>query len=326
MSDDFNHWPHSRRSFLGQLAVGATAAGLLPSVEASRQSKPAVDAGKIKICIFSKHLQWLPYEGMAETAAELGFEGVDLTVRSNGHVLPERVETDLPKAAEAARKAGIEISMITTAVNDPEDPRTSAILETAAASSIGYYRLGYFKYQPGTDIPAQLARIRPRVVGLAEVNRRYRIYGGYQNHAGRDYVGAPLWDWWELIKDLDPEWIGCQFDIRHATVESANAWPINFRLLAPYTRILAIKDFKWEKEGGTWKVTNCPLGEGQVDFKSFFRLLKDSGFSGPISVHYEYSLGGAEHGARSLDLPRTEVLAAFKRDLDVLKGWVEVDH
>ena len=31
----------------------------------------------------------------AQIAAELGFEGLDLTVRPKGHVLPENVEADL---------------------------------------------------------------------------------------------------------------------------------------------------------------------------------------------------------------------------------------
>ena len=48
----------------------------------------------LKIHIFSKHLQFLIYKDMAEAAAEMGFDGIDLTVRPNGHVLPERVRVN----------------------------------------------------------------------------------------------------------------------------------------------------------------------------------------------------------------------------------------
>src|SRR2546423_1681783 len=51
---------------------------------------------RLKIHIFSKHLQFLNYNDLAEAAVEMGFDGIDLTVRPKGHVLPERVETDLP--------------------------------------------------------------------------------------------------------------------------------------------------------------------------------------------------------------------------------------
>ena len=62
---------------------------------------------KMKICIFSKQLQWLNYQEMATAVADMGYDGIDLTVRKGGHVLPEKVAEDLPKAVEAATKAGI---------------------------------------------------------------------------------------------------------------------------------------------------------------------------------------------------------------------------
>lgn len=85
-----------------------------------------------RICIFSKHLQWLDYQGMVQTAADIGFDGVDLTVRPGGHVWPERVEEDLPKAVQAVRAAGLDVPMITTAVTDPDDALTARILATAS--------------------------------------------------------------------------------------------------------------------------------------------------------------------------------------------------
>ena len=39
-------------------------------------------------------------DGAAETMRALGYDAIDLTLRPGGHVLPERVAEDLPKAAE----------------------------------------------------------------------------------------------------------------------------------------------------------------------------------------------------------------------------------
>ena len=103
-------------------------------------------AEKIKICVFSKHLQWLDYRGMAETAAEIGFDGVALTVRATGHVLPERVEEDMPRAVEAVNKAGLKVYTMTTRINDPEDGYTERILKTASELGVKYYRMGAFRY------------------------------------------------------------------------------------------------------------------------------------------------------------------------------------
>ena len=57
-----------------------------------------------------------------------------------------------------------------------------------------------------------------------------------------------------------------------------------------------LKDFKWGKVSGKWKVVNVPIGEGMVDFDTYFKLLKSYGLQPPVSLHCEYPLGGAEKG------------------------------
>ena len=98
---------------------------------------------------------------------------------------------------------------------------------------------------------------------LAAMNEQYNIYGSYQNHAGSRYVGAPIWDLYWLIRDLDPKYMGCQFDIRHATVEGGQTWPLDLKLISGHVNTLAIKDFIWQKRGEKWQTVNCPLGQGQ---------------------------------------------------------------
>lgn len=306
----------SRREVL----VGA-AAGLatMPLTEIAGQST-GPNRKQFPLCIFSKYLQWLDYDRMAHTTAELGFDGVDLTVRHKGHVIPERVEEDLPKAVEAIKTAGIQPLMIVTDINDPDDPITEKILKTASALGIRYYRLGKFVYRKEGDIAPTLEQTKPKLKALAAMNKHYDIHGDYQNHAGSRYVGAPVWDLWELIKDLDPEYIGCQFDIRHATVEGSQAWPLHLRIMSKYIKTLAIKDCHWEKRNNRWRTMNCPLGDGAVDYTSYLQLLKKLSITGPISLHYEYDLGGANRGATKLTMKKKKVLTAIRKDLEFLKA------
>ena len=305
----------SRREFLDGAAVGLATIPLAGAAGRILQKNEK----KLPICIFSKHLQWLDYSSMAQTTAELGFDGVDLTVRRKGHVLPEKVENDLPKAVEAIKSAGIKPLMMATDINDPDDPKTEKVLRTASALGIKYYRLGYYVYREDKSITAILKQVKPKLRDLAEMNKHFNIYGAYQNHAGSRYVGAPVWDLWELIKDLDPKYIGCQFDIRHATVEGGQTWPLHLRLMSKYLKTLVIKDFSWEKRNNKWRTINCPLGEGAVDFVRYLQLLKKLSISGPISMHYEYDLGGANHGATKLTIKKEKVLTAIRRDLEFLK-------
>jgi sugar phosphate isomerase/epimerase len=71
---------------------------------------------------------------------------------------------------------------------------------------------------------------------------------------------------------------------------------------------------------GEWKLINTPMGEGMVDWKRYFRMLKDAGIDYPVSLHCEYdSLGGANKGRRELTIPESEALALIKRDVDYVK-------
>jgi L-ribulose-5-phosphate 3-epimerase len=104
----------SRRNFLINTALAGSIVPLIAE-EAFSLNKMA-DSHVPPIHIFSKHLQFLNYKDMAEAAKEIGFDGIDLTVRPKGHVLPERIEDDLPLALEAMEKVGFSPLLMATAV------------------------------------------------------------------------------------------------------------------------------------------------------------------------------------------------------------------
>src|SRR5690606_23791876 len=150
----------------------------------------------------SKHLQFLDYQEMAAKAAEIGFAGVDLTVRPGGHVLPENVRRDLPRAYEAIRSAGLELSMMTTAIDDAGDPLDRTILEQASELGIRYYRMNWFRYKNERTLPENLAAYQQKIDALSSLNRSLNLIGCYQNHAGV-LVGASLWEVWQLLQTAD---------------------------------------------------------------------------------------------------------------------------
>ena len=276
----------------------------------------------LKLAVFSKHLQWAKWDEMAAVAAECGFDGVDLSVRKGGHVEPERAAEDLPRAFEAVKKAGLEMPMITAGIVDASSPHAEAILKAASGLGIRYYRWGGFKYDDAKPIPEQLAALRPRVKDLADLNRQYRIAAMYHTHSGME-VGAPIWDLWVILRDIDPKHAGINYDIGHATVEGGlGGWIRSAELARPYMLGVALKDFTWTKNArGQWTAEWCPPGQGMVNLPKFLGMLKASRFDGPVQVHFEYSgLGGAEHGNAKLDIPKTEVVAKMKRDCTFLRS------
>ena len=285
----------------------------------SAAAKIAASENKRKIHIFTKCLQFLNFDELAEVLARIGFDGADLTVRSGGQVHPENVETELPKALKALRKNGIGSDMITTKINNPDDPLTVPILKTMADLGIRYYRMGYLNYDDNRTVTQNLEDHKKTFERLEKLNRVYGVTGNYQNHSGTR-VGGPVWDLHPLLQERDPDYIGVQYDVRHATVEGGLSWPIGMKLLAPWIGTTDIKDFVWKKNSdGKWKVKNVPLGEGMVDLNQYFKLYKSFNIQAPASIHYEYDLGGAEHGAKNPTMSKEEIFTLLKKDLEFLK-------
>jgi len=276
----------TRRKFMQYTgAAGLAAPFMMQNAFGSNDSN-----AKNPICIFSKHLQWLDFEDLGKYVRDVGYDGVDLTVRGGGHVSPEDAEKVLPSALEKIRKSGALVPMMVTDIADADHPHTEPILKTAGANGIGYYRMDYIKYDRSKPIAQHLEHVRPHVARLAAMNKKYGIHGAYQNHHG-SRIGASVWDWWYIIKDMDPKWIGFQFDVRHAVVEGGHSWINDFGVVKDFVKCSVIKDFHWKQRGdGTWKAQSVPLGEGMVDFDKYLGMYKDFGISGPISLHFEYPI------------------------------------
>lgn len=278
----------------------------------------------LEVHLFSKHLQFLNYKSLSEATRVMGFDGLDLTVRPGGHVLPERVAEDLPKAVEAMKSYGLSPKLMTTTVTDAGNAQTEAILKTAAQLGIQYYRMGWLKYPEKGPLPHSIEAFSQQFKSLEKMNKKLGIHGAYQNHSGK-YMGSSIWDLYQILEHRSVEWIGCQYDIRHAYVEGGFSWELGLRLIKEFIKTIVIKDFKWGKVGGEWKPINTPLGEGMVDFEKYFTLLKQYDINVPVSLHFEYDLGGAEKGKREVSIDKKELFERMKKDLNYLRElWEKV--
>jgi len=277
------------------------------------------ESDALDVSIFSKHLQFLDYKETGRMAAELGFNGVDLTVRPKGHVLPETVSTDLPKAIKDIKQGGSDCRMMTTSIESVDNPLDVDIIKAAGKSGIDFYRLHWYKYIKELTLIESLEKYQDEVRRLSLLNKDNNIIGCYQNHAGTN-VGASFWEIHKLLEKADKHYFGTQYDIRHATAEGANSWKNGLQLLKDDIKVIVLKDFKWTKKDGKWTLTNVPIGEGMVDFDTYFKLLKGYGLNPPVSLHLEYPLGGADKGKYEINVDKKVVFDAMKKDLLAIRN------
>ena len=273
---------------------------------------------------FSKHLQFLDLKEAGQIAAELGFDGIDLTVRPKGHILPETATSRLPQAIQEIKASGSSCIMMTTEIEDASNQQDREIIKAGAASGIQFYRANWFNYRKNVSMPESLNFYEEKIQQLSDMNRKFEMVGCYQNHAGTK-IGASYWEIQKLLSKADPQYLGCNMITGHAVADGGFSWENGLKLLHKQIKTIVLKDFKWGKENGKWKAVNVPIGEGMVDFSKYFKLLKQYDLKPPVSLHLEYPLGGAEKGRSSITVDKKIVYDAMKQDLMAIKKlWKHV--
>ena len=237
-------------------------------------------------CLFTKPFRNRTFDQLPAVLNLLGITAADLTCRPGGHVLPENVSEDLPRAVELLRDNNITVPMLTTAIVDANKDHAENIVRTAARLGIKFLKLGYYNYGDLRQLRPRLAEVKAQVKDIAALCKEHGVTAGFHNHSGGT-VGGAMWDVWEVIKDLPADAIGSYYDGRHATVEGGlSGWNIGLNLLIDRICMVAVKDFTWQQDAkSNWRATNSPLGEGMVHWPAIFARLKENGFSGPISMH-----------------------------------------
>jgi sugar phosphate isomerase/epimerase len=190
---------------------------------------------------------------------------------------------------------------------------------------IHYYRWGGFTYDYKSPLAEQLEAMKPRIARLAALNKKYGATAMYHTHSGAGVVGASIWDLYIVLRDFDPNAVAVNYDVGHATIEGGlGGWINSFYISKPHLRGIAIKDCLWAKDAtGGWNARFVPLGTGMVRFQQYFGMVKESGFSGPVQLHFEYPLGGADNGSRKPTMSQNEIFAAMRRDLQQLRTYLK---
>lgn len=301
----------NRRGFvLGSLTTAA-AVTLTNPLSATASEKVATEKKNkpYEFCAFIKPLQSLSYDELGEKIAEMGFDGIEATVRRRGYITPDRAKDELPKLDEAMKKHGLKISIITSDILRADQKNAKELLQAAASLGIKRYRMGFYKYDLRKPILPQVEALRPTFKDLADLNREVGISAMYQNHSGANNFGATFWDLQSLINDIPVEEIGSIFDIRHAVLEGGKAWPVYYNIMQSHIGAYSVKDFDWVGK----RSQHVPLGKGRVE-PGFFKMVKKAGYRGVFSVHVEY-LGGKSVAKN---------LKALSTDLKTLKSWLKV--
>ena len=323
----------SRREALALLASAGAAGAALP-VRAQVPSPGPTPAARQRpyLSLVSRHLQWTDAENGIAVAKEAGFPAILWTVRGGAHIEAADVEKELPRIVGLTRAAGLETPIIITAIGDADSANTEGILATMQKLGIRLYRAGAPRYDYNSPVGPQYAAFQKKLASITKLNEKYGTTAAFHTHSYADTIGGSGWDLWMLMKDLDPRYIGLNYDIGHVTAKGGAGWRESIRAVGPYLHSVSIKDFYWEKEANVpagqwpWRCRFVRPGDGMVDFPDFFRYLQSVGFQGPMENYFEYTVNvpgldhpfdmlGTNYKSWKLEMPVETFVDFLKRDV-----------
>jgi sugar phosphate isomerase/epimerase len=211
------------------------------------------------------------------------------------------------RGIEAISGVGLEVPIISTSVTSGNDPNGRQILGIAGFMGIPLFRPGYWKYGNAPNREIRLGEVQRDILGLASIARACNIATALHNSTG-DCVGARLTDLNGILRNIDPRWVGYNFDPGLATetagVDGAGGL---MGLAMPRLKAVTVCDVTWDKDKPDPRKA-CPLGEGLVDWHQFFTALARARFVGPITIQVRYETKNE--------------LSAFRRDLEFVRKQV----
>jgi hypothetical protein len=84
------------------------------------------------------------------------------------------------------------------------------------------------RYRYDAPIQPQFDAFRRKLESLVRLNQEYDVQAAFHTHSYADTIGGSAWDLWAVLRDLDPRYIGLNFDIGHVTAKVA---PVGARAL-----------------------------------------------------------------------------------------------
>jgi sugar phosphate isomerase/epimerase len=273
----------------------------------------------MQFVLFTDNIADLSVRDACRAAKRSGYDGLDLTLRGNGHVRPENAEQGLAEADDIADQESVTIPMVETAIQDVTSPHAESII-AAVHARVRTFKLGYWRYETFGTALKQLDEARRKLEGIIRLARRYHVRPCIHVHSGPVLTNSPLI--YSLLKDYSPDELGAYVDVMHMTLEGGRSgWEMTLDMIAPWVTVVGIKDFVFvpgnRDEFGQQRFQTAfvPIGDGMVPFPQFFQRLKQLRFDGIISFHAEY-----KKPPQPMTTP--QLLDQAAKDLRFLKGVI----
>ena len=227
---------------------------------------------------------------VAQHAAELGFDGVDVLVRDGYTVSTQDVAQGLVQAHSVFREYGLSVPLVTTDIASPSDPLVQPVFRTCAELEIPYVRLGWWRYDKSRDHGEQWTAAQRDIELLAKTAAEYGLTVLLQMHGGALHQSPTRIRL--LLDGVQAGNVGIYFDPGNMVKqEGFEQWPLAVEMVKDRLKMVGVKNGVWRRVAerpARWQAAWVGLDEGLVPWDEVFSLLRAAGYAGPLSFHSHY--------------------------------------
>ncbi|MFJ5259892.1 sugar phosphate isomerase/epimerase family protein [Streptomyces sp. NPDC088387] len=259
----------------------------------------------MRVLVLTKPFGALSPQTLADQLVQAGADGADLLVRDGQTVTPDTPER-IAETARALHTHGCEIGFLTTDLTSA-GREADRVLGHCADAGVTRMRVGFYRYDAGSDHPADLDRARRDLAGLADLAARHGVRPVLALHHGTLHPSAA-----HAMRLLDGrDDVLVHPDPGNQAKEGSEHWRLTLDTLGGPDRVgcVGVKNALWEQGGSPedWTCRWQPLADGGVvPWPTILAGLTGLGYSGPLSLHVHY--------------PAADPFAAVRRDVRYLRG------
>ena len=158
--------------------------------------------------VFTKPWKHREAHALAEHVASLGFDGIELPVRPDFQVEPDRAERNLPQFARVMREHGLSITSVASTIAEP-------VFAGCQAAEIPLIRI-MIAGDPALSWQENLDHARQELDMALPLCEKYAVSVGVQHHYGFS-IFHPM-ELKVLLARYDPRWIGGVWDAAHSAL------------------------------------------------------------------------------------------------------------
>lgn len=228
------------------------------------------------ISAFTKPWPDLSIEELADKLNRFGFTGVELCVRKGYQVYSEsNLANNLSKAVSVFKERGISVVGIGGDLNE-------MTMSSCAEAGIPYIRTLMSLPRCIKNIKEELDNCRRKIEEKIKIAEKYKVIIGIQEHVDTYAYNTLLL--YHIVKDFSSDYVKAIWDSAQSLM-AGESYDFGLSFILPYCCSVQLKNIRFKNPG----VEFIRGEDGIIPWRNVLTTLKDSQYSGNITLTHEYS-------------------------------------